>query len=61
VIRLGVVVRALVLVLDDETDGGTESDTSLDTGLDGDRVGFVTLRRRKKRVSGLRRRRRGEG
>jgi hypothetical protein len=43
VIRLGVVVRTLVLVANEETDRGTESDSSFDTGLEVDLIGFITL------------------
>lgn len=44
VVRLGVVVRALVLVLDEEADGSAERDASLDTRLDLDGIRLVALR-----------------
>ena len=46
VVRLGVVVRALVLVLDHEADGRAERDAGLDARLDLDGVGLVALRAR---------------
>jgi hypothetical protein len=42
-VRLGVVVRALVLVVDEEADGRAEGDAVLDAGLDVDEILFVTL------------------
>jgi hypothetical protein len=43
VVGFGVVVRALVLVADEEADGSTERDAGLDAGLDLDGIGFVAL------------------
>lgn len=42
-IRLGVVVRALVLVLDEKADGRAKGDTILNTGLNLDEVRLVAL------------------
>lgn len=50
VVRLGVVVRALVLVADEEADGSTESHACLDTRLDLDGVGFIALQIKSKSV-----------
>jgi len=44
-ISFSVIVRSLILVSDEETDWCTESNTSFDTGLEEDLIGFVTLRR----------------
>jgi hypothetical protein len=43
VVRLGVIVRALILVADEEADGCTEGHFSLDTRLQSALVGLVTL------------------
>lgn len=43
-IGLGVVVRTLILVLDQKTDGSAESNTVLNAGLNEDLVLLVTLR-----------------
>ena len=42
-VGLGVVVRALVLVLDAQSDGSAERDAELCARLDGDGVCFITL------------------
>lgn len=42
-IRLAVVVRALVFVLDEEADGGSEGDAVFEAGLEVDEVFFVAL------------------
>lgn len=42
-VSLGVVVRALVFVLDSEADGGAERHTELGARLDADGVRFVSL------------------
>lgn len=50
-IRLGVIVRALILVADEESNGSTKGHSSLDTGLQSALIGLVTLqegRHRKK-------------
>lgn len=57
-VGLGVVVRALVLVLDAQPDGSAERDAELCPGLDGDGVCFISLLaatsgRMSKRVSRL--------
>lgn len=45
VVRLGVIVRALVLVADEEADGSTKGHSSLDTRLQSALVGLVTLQK----------------
>ena len=42
-ICLGVVVRALILILYKQSDGGAESDTKFCSGLEMNKVFFVTL------------------
>lgn len=44
-VSLGVVVRALVFVEDEEGEGGAEGDAVFGAGLDLDLVGFVALKR----------------